>query len=136
MPSSDISNYSVTENPRDGRQVTIRATRYDDKGRITDAFRKVSAESLYRRTFSAKRTLSATDLKQLVEVDFDDAVALVAVMKEWDQNRIVGGGRYIRTGTSGAALNAEEEEDRESPAQQNQDRQHHRTGFEATDGDE
>jgi len=107
MPSSDIANYSVTENLRDGRQVTIRAIRSDDKGRIADAFREVSPESLYRRTFSAKRTLSDTELKQLTEVDFENVAALVSVMRDEGQDRIVGGGRYIRSGASGGVVTAE-----------------------------
>ncbi len=107
MQRNNIENYLVTERLRDGRQVTIRAIRPDDKGGMADALREVSPESLYRRTFSAKRELSADDLKQLTEVDFKNVVALVTEMKEEEQDRIVGGGRYILTGESGAALNAE-----------------------------
>lgn len=107
MQKNDIANYSVTERLQDGRQVTIRAIRPDDKGRMADALREVSPESLYRRTFSAKRDLSDDDLRQLTEVDFENIVALVAVMNEEAQDRIVGGGRYIRTGEAGAALKSE-----------------------------
>jgi GNAT superfamily N-acetyltransferase len=67
----------------------------------------VSTESLYRRTFSAKRDLTEDDLKQLTEVDFENVVALVAIMNEEAQDRIVGGGRYVRTGESGAVRKAE-----------------------------
>jgi GNAT superfamily N-acetyltransferase len=107
MQRSDIKNYSVTEYLRDGRPVTIRTIRPDDKGRMTDALRDVSPESLYRRTFSVKRYLSDDDLKKLTEVDFEKIVALVAVIKEDDRERIVGGGRYVRTGDSGAVRKAE-----------------------------
>jgi GNAT superfamily N-acetyltransferase len=107
MKRNDIANYSVVERLRDGRPVTSRAIRSDDKGRMADALREVSPESLYRRTFSAKRDLGDDDLKQLTEVDFENVVALVAVMKEENQDRIVGGGRYVRTGASGAVLRAE-----------------------------
>ncbi len=71
MQRNDIVNYSVTERLRDGRPVTIRAIRPDDKGRMADALREASPESLYRRTFSVKRDLSDDDLKQLTEVDFE-----------------------------------------------------------------
>jgi RimJ/RimL family protein N-acetyltransferase len=107
MNRNDIANYSVTDRLRDGRQVTIRAIRPDDKGAMADALREVSPESLYRRTFSAKRDLSDDDLRRLTEVDFENVVALVVVMNEEDQDRIVGGGRYVRTGISGAAMKAE-----------------------------
>ena len=107
MQRNNIANYLVTERLRDGRQVTIRAIRPDDKGGMADTLREVSPESLYRRTFSAKRELSDDDLKRLTEVDFENVVALVTVMNEEDEDRIVGGGRYIRTGESDAAANAE-----------------------------
>lgn len=107
MKRNDIANYSVTEHLRDGRPVTIRAIRPEDKGGMADALREVSSESMYRRTFSAKRDLSDNDLRQLTEVDFENVVALVGVMQEEGQDRIVGGGRYIRTGTSGPRLTAE-----------------------------
>jgi GNAT superfamily N-acetyltransferase len=107
MQNNEIANYLVTERLRDGRPVTIRAIRPEDKGGIVDAFRDVSPESFYRRIFSAKRDLSDKELKHLTEVDFENVVALVAVMEEEAQDRIVGGGRYIRTGTSGDALKAE-----------------------------
>jgi len=107
MNKNDIANYSVMERLRDGRPVTIRAIRPDDRGRVTDALRKVSPESLYRRTFSAKRDLGDDELDQLTDVDFKNVVALVAVMSDEEHDRIVGGGRYIRTGASGAASRAE-----------------------------
>lgn len=104
MDKNDIANYSVVELLRDGRQATIRAIRPDDKGRMADTLRNVSPESFYRRIFTAKRDLTDDEMKQLTEVDFGKVVALVAVMKEEDEGRIVGGGRYVRTGT---ALRAE-----------------------------
>ncbi len=102
-----IANYSVTERLRDGRQVTIRAIRPDDKGHISRALKELSSESFYRRLFSAKRDLTDADLKQLTEVDFENVVALVAEMMEEGEDRVVGGGRYIRTSESGDALKAE-----------------------------
>lgn len=107
MQKEDIANYSVTERLRDGRQVVIRAIRPDDKGRIVDALRDVSPESLYRRTFSAKKDLGDDELEQLTRVDFESVVALVAIMHDEAQDRIVGDGRYLRTGASGAAPKAE-----------------------------
>jgi RimJ/RimL family protein N-acetyltransferase len=96
--TNDIANYSVVELLRDGKQVTIRAIRPDDKGSIAGTLKELSSESFYRRTFSPKHELSHNDLKQLTEVDFENVVALTAVMHEEGQDRIVGGGRYIRMG--------------------------------------
>ncbi len=81
MGINDIINYNATENLRNQRTVTIRAIRPEDKGLIIDGLNKVSAESLYRRFLILKKEFTAHDLKQATEVDFVNAVALVAVLK-------------------------------------------------------
>jgi RimJ/RimL family protein N-acetyltransferase len=98
MESKDVVSYSVVERLPNGREVTVRAIRPDDKGQVAGTLKELSSESFYRRTFSPKRDLSDKDLKQLTDVDFENIVALVAVMHENGQDRIVGGGRYIRMG--------------------------------------
>ena len=107
MQKNDIAAYAVVERLRDGRQVTVRAIRPDDKEHLAGTLRELSAESFYRRTFSPKRVLSDTELKQLAEVDFVNVVALVAVMNEEGEDRIVGGCRYLRTGSAAAGPTAE-----------------------------
>ena len=100
MNMSDIANYSAVEKLRDSRQVTVRAIRPDDRGQMAGALKELSSESFYRRTFSPKRELNEADLKRMTDVDFEDIVALVAVMCEEGQDRIVGGGRYLRMGNA------------------------------------
>jgi RimJ/RimL family protein N-acetyltransferase len=107
MERKDIMRFSVTERLRDGRSVTIRVVSPNDKGRLADAIREVSHESFYRRTFATKRDLSDQELKQLAEVDFERVVALVAVMHDNEGEKIVGGGRYVRSESPGAASTAE-----------------------------
>ena len=107
MNKNNIGNYIATEHLRDQRPVTIRAIRPEDRGLVIDALRDVNAESLYLRFFSPKTKFTDEDLKQTTEVDFVNVVALVAVRDEDGHDRIVGGGRYIRTGTSGAGQRAE-----------------------------
>jgi len=107
VDKSHIANYSATESLREGKQVTIRAIRPDDKTNMAGTLKELSSDSFYRRTFSPKRDVSVADLKQLTEVDFDNVVALVAVMNEEGQERIVGGGRYIRSGATGGVKKAE-----------------------------
>jgi RimJ/RimL family protein N-acetyltransferase len=107
MKRDDIMNYSVTEGLRDQRTVKIRAIRSDDKGLVIDALRRVSADSIYYRLFSPKKVFSDDDLKQITEVDLVDIVALVAVLEEDETRKIVGGGRYVRCGTSETGQRAE-----------------------------
>ena len=107
MEKSDIVNYTFTEPLRDGRAVTIRAIRPDDKGLLVDALSKLSPQSLYLRLFSAKRKFSDEEMCQITAVDFVNVVALVAVLEKDGSGQIVGGGRYIRIGTSGTGQGAE-----------------------------
>ena len=98
MTTYDISNYSVVERLRNGQQVAIRAIRTDDTALIADALRRVSTESLYQRTFSARKIFSDKELARLVNIDFVRIVALVAVMQDPVRELMVGEGRYVRTG--------------------------------------
>ena len=55
MNKDETATYSVIERLRDGRSVTIRAIRSDDKGLVSEALRDLSADSIYRRLFYAKK---------------------------------------------------------------------------------
>jgi RimJ/RimL family protein N-acetyltransferase len=103
----DIQNYNVTEQLRDKRTVTIRAIHPDDKGLIVEALNKVSAESIYRRLFTAKKDITPEGLKKITEVDFINVVALVAVMEKEGNMEITGGGRYLRAGSTKGREKAE-----------------------------
>ena len=101
MKRNDLANYTSTEQLRDGRPVTIRAIRPDDKGSLIEALNRVAPQSLYLRLFSGKRKFSDEEMNQMTAVDFVNVVALVAVLEKDGIERIVGGGRYIRIGPSG-----------------------------------
>jgi RimJ/RimL family protein N-acetyltransferase len=107
MKRDDIATYSVMEPLRDGRLLAIRAVRPDDKGLVVEALAEVSADSIYRRLFTVKKNITAEGLKQITEVDFVNVVALVGVLEKDGNDQIVGGGRYIRSGASGAGQKAE-----------------------------
>ncbi len=107
MKENDLVNYTRTEHLRDGRPLIIRAIRPDDRGLVIDALSKVSPDSLYLRLFSGKRKFSDDEVKQITAVDFENIVALVAVLAEDGMERIVGGGRYIRIDRPGTGPSAE-----------------------------
>jgi RimJ/RimL family protein N-acetyltransferase len=107
MKKSDMVNYTSVEHIRDGRSVTIRAIRPNDKGLLIDALSKLSPQSLYLRLFSAKGKFSDEEMNQITAVDFVNVVALVAVLDKDGSGQIVGGGRYIRFGNSGTGQGAE-----------------------------
>jgi RimJ/RimL family protein N-acetyltransferase len=67
----------------------------------------VSADSIYRRLFVTKKELTAEGLKKITEVDFENVVALVAVLEKDGSDHIAGGGLYFRSGGSGTEQKAE-----------------------------
>jgi len=107
VDSKAIARYHAVERLRDGRLVTIRAIRPEDKAGLIDALERVSAESLYTRFFSGKREFSDAEMTRMVQVDFGNVVALVAVLEEEGADRIVGGARYFRTGPADSGQSAE-----------------------------
>ena len=92
---SEIIRYSAVETLRNGRRVTIRALRPQDRNDLLAAVGRTSAQSLYRRFFGAKRHFTEKETAFFLNVDFINHVALVAVVEENGQQVIAGGGRYI-----------------------------------------
>jgi GNAT superfamily N-acetyltransferase len=95
MNINDIANYTVVEQLRDQRPVTIRAIRPGDKGLLLEAFKGLEASSIYMRFFGPRKELTGRELIQATEIDFIHNVALVACVQESAGERIIGVGRYI-----------------------------------------
>ena len=91
----DASRYEARGALKDGRTVTIRSIRPQDKSMVGTAFQSLSAQSIYRRFFSPKPMLTEADLKWITEVDFEKTVALVIELDEGHTRTLIGGGRYV-----------------------------------------
>lgn len=91
----DVRHFTASETLKNGSVATIRAVRPDDKPRVKAAFSQLTAESIFRRFFQAKQTLSERELQAATEVDFENVVALVATVPGTDGEIIIGGGRYL-----------------------------------------
>jgi GNAT superfamily N-acetyltransferase len=102
----EVAKYSVVEPLRDGSSVEIRALKAADQEDMLAAVNRITAESLYRRFFGAKRHFSETEKAFFLNVDFVDHVALVAITEDVGQPCVVGGARYIvvRPGTAELAF--------------------------------
>lgn len=87
--------YNEIETLKNGMKVRVRATRPDDKTRLSEAFENLDPESVYLRFFQAKKTLTDADLKWATEVDFENTVALVVTTGEEEEETIIGGCRYM-----------------------------------------
>jgi RimJ/RimL family protein N-acetyltransferase len=89
------ADYSAVERLRDGRTIEIRALRPDDKEDMLAAVDRTSVQSLQRRFFVPKRSLSDKEISFFMNIDFINQVALVGQIDEGGQPVIVAGGRYI-----------------------------------------
>jgi hypothetical protein len=87
----DAASYDENEVLKNGIAVTIRAVRADDKGRISEAFRNLEAESIHARFFHHKKSLTEAELKAATEVDFDEEVALVVTIGDAGEETITTG---------------------------------------------
>lgn len=93
----EVARYEVVETLRDGRRFRVRALKPGDRAGLLLAVSQSSAQSLYRRFFSPKRSFTEDEVAHFMNVDFIGHVALVAELEEDDRAVIIGGGRYILT---------------------------------------
>lgn len=85
----------------DGGTVHIRPITPRDGDRLRAFHARLSPETVFNRFFSMMRALSARDVQRLTTVDYDDRVALVAVLRD----QLVGVTRYDRSpGTQDAEV--------------------------------
>jgi GNAT superfamily N-acetyltransferase len=87
-------DYAADEVLRDGEPMHIRAIRPDDKRALVDMFERLSPKTIYFRFHGAKKRLSRKELVYLTELDFHRRAALLAVLGEEKDQRIVAVGRY------------------------------------------
>jgi len=80
---------------QDGRRVSLRAVRPQDKAAVQAVIRGLSEGSRYARFMAALRELSPQMLERAVNPDRTRELQLVAVCGEGAQEKIVGGARYV-----------------------------------------
>lgn len=91
----DVKNFKTSETLKNGMVVTIRAVRPGDKDLFVELFNNLDPETIYKRFFQRKTSLSETDLKNLTEVDFVHNVGLIATIPGPEREVIIGVARYI-----------------------------------------
>ncbi|MGB8650285.1 MAG: GNAT family N-acetyltransferase [Mycobacteriales bacterium] len=85
----------------DGGTVHLRPITPEDGDRLRAMHSRLSPDTVYMRFFSMVRTLSARDVERLTNVDHDERVAFVALLRD----EIVGVVRYFRhPGTADAEV--------------------------------
>ena len=108
MSEAGARGYTMAETLKDGRAVTVRAIRPDDRRRLGEAFAKLEPGSVYTRFFSHRGKPSDEELRAATEVDFVSTVALVVTVPDGEGDEtIIGAGRYIQHGSPNAERAAE-----------------------------
>jgi acetyltransferase len=105
-PAGEVSLLAIPPYPaelarawrgRDGRAVLLRPIRPEDAAAHAEAFRRLSAEDVRYRFFSALGELSAAQIARMTQIDYDREMAFVAVERGVDgPDRTVGVSRLIR----------------------------------------
>jgi RimJ/RimL family protein N-acetyltransferase len=103
----DVRDYHADESLADGRPVTLRAIRPDDKQRVAAAFHGLERESIYARLFTHKDELTEADLRDITEIDFESVVGLVVTHGRGSDEVIIGSGRYFAFTTATGRRHAE-----------------------------
>ena len=83
----------------DGTTVSLRPIRPDDGPRIHEFHARQSPESIYFRYFTARPRLSAREVDELTQVDYEDRMVFVALRDD----QLVGTARYDRLPTRSEA---------------------------------
>ena len=96
--------YAATATLRDGGSISIRDLRPDDKARLLAHFQALSPRSRYLRFLATKKSLSDQELREFTELDFPRRAALVATLRQAEDERIIG---VARTRCAGRARRAE-----------------------------
>jgi GNAT superfamily N-acetyltransferase len=93
--ATETARYEAVARLRDGRAVTIRAIHPEDKEILHEHFRSLGRESVYNRFFGPKVDLTASELRQFTELDFDRHVGLFAVRRDEGREEVLGVARYV-----------------------------------------
>ena len=101
-------SYVRTDLLRDGRKVSIRAIRPEDKPVLQETLHHLSKQSQYFRFFTPKDDLTEKELEFFTDIDFVHHVGLLASIVSDHEEFPAGVGRYImsddETGSASAEL--------------------------------
>jgi GNAT superfamily N-acetyltransferase len=80
---------------RDGTAVTLRPIRPEDAPRLQEAFTHLSADTIYMRLLGPLTALIDKQARELATVDYQTRMALVGVVQEQDEERVVALAHYV-----------------------------------------
>jgi acetyltransferase len=99
LPSTELlTRWTLQTFTRTGTPICVRPLRPDDREREIEFINSLSDESRYLRLLTPLRVLSPHLLDQLMDIDYDRRMALVATVQVDGRERIVGVARYGEMG--------------------------------------
>ena len=93
--AQDDVRFSQQATLRDGRPITIRMMRPDDKERLVAAFAKLDRQSVYTRFFSFRNELPEGPLNRIDRIDLVRLAALVVSIGAGADEQIIGSASYV-----------------------------------------
>jgi acyl-CoA hydrolase/GNAT superfamily N-acetyltransferase len=95
--------FETAAETRDGRPVFIRPIRPTDEPGMRDLFYSFSKETVFYRFFSYLSAMPHEKVAKFVNVDYENEMALVAVLKKAGDEKIIGSVRYYVDKATGLA---------------------------------
>jgi acyl-CoA hydrolase len=78
----------------DGRTVAVRPARLTDEENLQELFYSLSDESTYRRFMGFKRSHPHEEMQRLVDLDYEQNMALIVCVTEGGHEELIGMSRY------------------------------------------
>ncbi|HEX7114801.1 MAG TPA: GNAT family protein [Steroidobacter sp.] len=97
------AKWSFRTRTRDGTEILVRPLRPDDRRREIDFIESLSERTRYLRLLTPLRYLPPHLLDQLMDIDYDRRMALVATVGRNDDEKFIGIARYGEAGEPGVA---------------------------------
>ena len=94
MQSEYPAQYEKTLNLRDESRIFLRPIKPTDDALMIEMFNSLSAETIHLRFFSTLKHMSKEQLEKFTHIDYEKQMAIVALMRKDDRDKIVAVGRY------------------------------------------
>jgi len=87
----DLETYRTTKS---GLEILLRPIKIDDEPLLKDFVYSLSDTSMYRRFISVRKDMPHERLQEFVIIDYTKEMAILAVLAEAENEKIIGVGRY------------------------------------------
>jgi acetyltransferase len=94
MQSDYPVQYQKTSALKDGSEIFLRPIKPTDGTLMIELFNSLSKESVYLKFFSSLKYISEEQLEKITHIDYVKEMAIVALIKEGGEERMVAAGRY------------------------------------------